>query len=117
MVRTYRGFNHTLQKDMYGDVSDDEKQLTLGIKFDKDKLDYTLVPWESMEDVVKVLEHGAKKYARENWKLVSPERYKKAAARHMVAWLGGEDADPESGLPHTAHAICCMLFYQHLTKH
>ena len=26
--------------------------------------------------------------------------------RHMAAWQRGEENDPESGLPHLAHAMC-----------
>lgn len=48
---------------------------------------------------------GASKYARHNflkgyaWSLSSD-----AHLRHFLAWQGGEDNDPESGLPHLAHA-------------
>ena len=83
-----------------------------GIKFDSDKLRYDLVPWEAMDDVVAVLNHGARKYSPDNWKIV-PEakaRYVAAGLRHMVARAKGEILDPESGLPHTAHAVCCLLF-------
>jgi len=87
-----------------------------GMKFDEDKLDYTLIPWEAMEPVVQVLQFGADKYARDNWRKVSQERYKKAAMRHIIAMANGEEIDPESGLPHAAHAICCLLFYTSLNK-
>jgi hypothetical protein len=26
--------------------------------------------------------------------------------RHLAAWQRGEECDPESGLPHLAHAMC-----------
>ena len=32
-----------------------------------------------------------------------------AAARHVVAYLAGETKDPESGLPHLAHAVTCLM--------
>jgi hypothetical protein len=34
--------------------------------------------------------------------------------RHIFAFLAGEDKDPETELPHLAHALCClsMLAYQ-----
>ena len=37
-------------------------------------------------------------------------RYFDAALRHLTAWQTGEQVDAESGLPHLAHAICCLLF-------
>lgn len=81
-----------------------------GIKFDGDKRDFTLLPWSSVEEIVKVLEFGARKYHRDNWKKVASDRYVKAAFRHLVAYSQGEINDQESGLPHMAHLGCCVLF-------
>jgi hypothetical protein len=83
---------------------------TGGVKYDSSKLDFTLLPWESLEEVVRVLEYGAKKYARDNWRLISAERYEAAGLRHRVARLRGEENDPESGFSHLAHEACCLLF-------
>ena len=83
----------------------------IGIKFDESKLDWTLIPWEAMEEVVKVLEFGAIKYKRDNWKHVEPkERYDKAAIRHRIAYQKGEKIDSETNISHLAHEICCCLF-------
>ncbi len=82
-----------------------------GIKFDKEKDQWTLLPFEAMRPVVRVLMHGARKYAPDNWKFVKPkERYFDACIRHLTAWQSGERLDPESGQPHLAHAICCLIF-------
>lgn len=71
-----------------------------------------LLPWDSVRQVVQVLAYGAKKYAPNNWQKVpdARERYFSAAERHLIAWQQGEDRDFESGLPHLAHAACCLLF-------
>jgi hypothetical protein len=89
-----------------------------GMKFDAGKLDYTLVPWDGLEEIVKVLEFGAKKYARENWRFVKfgETRYMAAAFRHLIAYQNNEDVDPETGLSHLAHAGCCLLFLLALEK-
>lgn len=83
-----------------------------GIKYDQEKPRYDLLPAEPIDDVVKVLTVGAKKYADDNWKHVEPyeQRYYAAALRHIQAWKMGEKMDKETGLPHMAHAICCLLF-------
>ena len=83
-----------------------------GVKHDAGKLDYSLVPWDGLEDVVRVLMFGAKKYDRHNWRKVpdSTERYRAALLRHVIAYAQGEENDPETGLPHVAHAVCCSLF-------
>ena len=89
---------------------------TAGRKFDDDKLEYGLLPPNALNDVVKVLSYGAKKYARDNWKYV-PEgerRYFDAAQRHLWAYKRGELIDPETGISHIAHAICSLMFIAEL---
>ena len=82
-----------------------------GKKFDEGKLRYDLLPVEALREVVKVLTFGAKKYGDNNWKITKPEsRYTAAAMRHGEAYRGGEVHDPESGIHHLAHRICCDLF-------
>jgi hypothetical protein len=88
----------------------------LGMKFDDNKRDFTLLPWDSVEEIVKVLEFGAAKYARDNWKKVEADRYVKAAFRHLIAYNQGEENDKESGLSHLAHLGCCVLFLLSLEK-
>jgi hypothetical protein len=97
-----------------GDAGDRPEDLHIrangGIKFDLNKLDWTLLPWKEVEDVVKILDLGAKKYAKDNWKKLDTDTYKKALARHMASYLGGELNDKESGLSHCAHIACNALF-------
>ena len=81
------------------------------LKFDSGKVPWFLIPWNEVEEVAKVLGFGAKKYKPNNWQLVDdPGRYFSAAIRHLVAWHKGEKKDLETGLPHLAHACCCLLF-------
>lgn len=85
-------------------------------KADAGKARWDLLPYESVEQVVQVLTFGAKKYPDDgkvaNWRLVQGhrERYFAAVMRHLVAWKKGEKVDPETGLPHLAHGVACMLF-------
>lgn len=53
---------------------------------------------------------GALKYGRANWRVsgVRASIYFDAASRHLNAWFEGEAADPDSGLPHLAHALACL---------
>jgi len=86
--------------------------MVTGRKDDQGKLRWSLLPWDSVKDVVKVLEAGAKKYGDDNWKMVEGgrTRYFDALLRHLMAWREGERLDVETGLPHLAHAGCCVLF-------
>ena len=83
------------------------------IKADEGKLQWSLMPFEQLEDVVRVLMNGAKKYSKDNWKKCDDvTRYKDALMRHVVAYCKGEALDPEDNLSHLAHAICNCLFLQ-----
>jgi hypothetical protein len=88
------------------------KTVTTGVKFDKDKPQWSLLPFKALREVVDVLTYGAKKYAPDNWKKVpsAKQRYIDAGFRHFTAYAAGEKLDPETGKSHIAHAICCLLY-------
>lgn len=84
-----------------------------GIKYDSNKLRYGLLLKDlvkQVEEVVKVLTHGAEKYKPRGWQDVSTERYEDALGRHYAAMMKGERLDKESGMHHGAHMICNILF-------
>ena len=84
-----------------------------GVKADQGKIDYTYLLKDlplSVEEVTKVLMYGAKKYTRSNYSLIESERYEAAFFRHAMAYLQGEQLDPETGYHHLAHATCCLMF-------
>lgn len=87
-----------------------------GMKFDSGKLDYTLIPQIAIEGLAKVLHYGARKYKRDNWRQVDAQRYVAAFERHWQAYLTGEVIDPETKLPHLAHAMTNLAFLLEL-KH
>lgn len=53
---------------------------------------------------------GALKYGRSNFRAIGVRAsiYYDAACRHLNAWFEGEEVDPDSGLPHLAHALACL---------
>ena len=80
-----------------------------GVKHDQGKPDWSLLPIGPTEEVVKVFTFGKAKYSAWNWtKGFAWSRPLAAALRHIFAWSAGQDKDPESGLSHLAHAICCL---------
>jgi hypothetical protein len=84
---------------------------TEGVKFDQGKLRYDLLPPEMLEEVALVLTYGAVKYGDRNWERgMAWSRPFGALMRHMWAWWGGEDNDPETGYSHLSHALCCVVF-------
>lgn len=82
-----------------------------GIKHDSEKPDMSLLSSIALTEVAKVMTFGKKKYTAHNWRGgFIWSRPLAAAARHLYAYIGGEDLDPETGLSHLAHAICCLMF-------
>lgn len=80
---------------------------------DAGKLRYDLIPPRVIEDLTKVLTGGAQKYGDHNWSKNGGMRWTRCYSsmmRHIQAWYGGEDTDPESGLSHLAHAMCNLSF-------
>jgi hypothetical protein len=53
----------------------------VGVKHDGGKLDWSLLPVEAIEDVVRVLMHGEQKYSRDNWRRV-PDGYNRYLSAH-----------------------------------
>lgn len=89
-----------------------------GVKDNRGKPPIDLIPYEPLLGAAEVLAFGARKYKPGNWRLgLSWSQTWSSLQRHLWAWMNGEDADPESGLPHIDHAMCQMLFlstYVHL---
>lgn len=84
-----------------------------GRKDDSAKIRYSLLPVGTVNQVVQVLEYGAStKYEINNWQKVpsARTRYYDAAMRYIDACFNGDLKDDETGLPHLAHAICCLMF-------
>lgn len=71
----------------------------------------------ALDGATKVLEFGAQKYARKNYQKGLPlTQIYDSMRRHQLAWLNGEDLDPESGLPHVDHIVVNALFLAELTR-
>ena len=82
-----------------------------GRKDDNGKAPWHLLPPDALNEIVLVLEFGARKYGDRNWERgMKWSRPFSALMRHMWAWWRGEDFDPETGMSHLAHAGCCILF-------
>ena len=77
-----------------------------GTKHDQGKPMMSLIPAEASEMMAQALTFGAKKYGQHNFRDgITWSRLIDADLRHTNAMLRGEMLDPESGLPHLAHAL------------
>jgi hypothetical protein len=92
-----------------------EKDNTLKNTNPKDAIGCNKVPLHLFPETATILGSlglldGMLKYGRANWRRagIRASIYYDACRRHMNAWFEGEDTDPDSGLPHLAHAIACI---------
>ncbi len=89
-------------------------------KFDSKKNRLELIEPEFILGLGKVLSFGAEKYEAWNWVKASSEedqnRIKGAMMRHMMAYMGGEKLDPETGLSHLHHISCNLMFLNHFDR-
>ena len=85
----------------------------IGAKDKKGKPDWSLVDLKNLEGLVRGLEYGAKKYARDNWKKVPDpiNSYYAATIRHLSEWWSGEEIDKESHLNHLYHRIFLLVSF------
>jgi hypothetical protein len=78
----------------------------------------SLLPWEALLRVSEVYGFGSEKYEPHNWRKGYDWHLSfDALHRHLAAFWTGEDMDPESGLPHLAHAafhvLTLLVFSEH----
>lgn len=76
-----------------------------------EKAKLSLIDLKCFEDLADVLEFGARKYSRNNWKkgLVMTEILD-SMLRHISALNNGEYYDKESRLPHIGHIQANAMF-------
>lgn len=78
------------------------------VKDDSGKLHWHLLPTRPLQELIKLLMFGAKKYEPHNWRRgFDYSRCFDALMRHLEAWWQGEDIDAESG----CHHLSAVMFY------
>jgi glutaredoxin len=86
----------------------------LSIRKNNGKLRMDLVPVEAELAIAEVLTKGLEKYEEDQWRKGNYYSVPYASLkRHLAAWWGGEDKDPETLLNHLKHVImnATMLLY------
>jgi hypothetical protein len=74
-----------------------------GLRYNEGKPQWDLMPYDALGQLAMVYTRGAQKYAPHNWlRGMDWSKCFASMQRHAAAWHGGEDNDPETGLPHTA---------------
>jgi len=84
-------------------------------KNDSEKNRLELIPVSGIEGIGRAMTYGSKKYADNNWaKGFDWLRLCGSALRHLLAFMSGQDDDPESGLSHLDHfGACAVMLIAH----
>ena len=108
--------NKTIKEEIVNGV-DEFQETEQALRYNMGKLEWSLVDFDSLEGLVKVLEYGCHKYARNNWKKGMPvTKVSESLMRHLFAFLRGEDVDPESGCRHISHVMCNAMFIEYIMR-
>jgi hypothetical protein len=104
-----------IKNEDVGDIN--SKERGSGARYNQGKAEFSLIPMTALEDCARVFMYGRDKYAAWNWAkgmdwLIPYD----CMMRHMEAWQRGETKDPESGLPHLAHALCNLIMLSLFSK-
>lgn len=85
-----------------------------GLRYNQNKLPHHLISPFAMDELARVLQKGAEKYALRNWEQgLKWDECVGSLMRHVNAWRRGEEVDPETGLSHMAHVLCNAMFLSH----
>lgn len=94
-----------------------------GLRFNKGKLEWSLVDFESLKPMVEVLMYGKDKYTTadcsgaHNWKKGEwTNELIESLLRHTFSLLNGELIDAESGKSHIGHLMCNAMFLEWMLK-
>lgn len=86
-----------------------------GLRYNKGKIKWGLVPFKALEPMVRVLEFGAGKYEPFNWaKGLSYVEVCESLQRHLYSFMNGEDNDKESKIHHIGHILCNAMFLSYM---
>lgn len=67
---------------------------------------FTLIDGKAMFKLAEVLAYGAKRYARDNWRLISSEDHLNHALQHAFAYMAGDRQDDHAG-----HFLCRAMMW------
>lgn len=93
------------------------KECNQGIRYNQGKIKWSLMDMDALEPMIRVLEFGASKYSKYNWKKGLPvSEILDSMLRHIQAIMRKEDIDEESNLPHVGHILANAMFLSYMLK-
>lgn len=88
-----------------------------GTRNNEGKPKWSLVHYNSLVPMIRVLEWGAKEYGVGNWqKGLDKKEILESMQRHLASLMDGEELDEQTGLSHMAHIQCNAMFYNYMKQ-
>jgi hypothetical protein len=93
-------------------LSKDEPIVTneKGGKQSKSLYGFHLLDAKAMFKLAEVLQYGATKYERDNWRKIPAEEHLNHAFQHAFAWMSGDTQDDHAG-----HFLCRAMMFVAMT--
>lgn len=92
--------------------------MNIGVKFDQGKAPLHMIPEDAILGMAQAFAYGAQKYGEYNYRNgIHTTRLTDSLGRHTLAYLAGENDDPESGLPHTYHILANAAMLEYMRIH
>lgn len=78
------------------------------------KFSMSSLPLQVVGEVSVAMTEGARKHGRHNYRVVriTASDYFDATMRHLMAYMEGEDIDPDSGVSHLSKAIASLMVWR-----
>lgn len=87
------------------------------LRYNDGKPQWSLVDFDSLEPLVRVLEYGAKKYSKNNWKKgLDKQQILESLMRHLIKLMNNELVDEESQEQHIGHILANAMFYSYFSN-
>jgi hypothetical protein len=99
-------------------MSNQEPPQDRALRYNEGKPQWSLVDFDALEGLVRVLEAGLDEYPKDNWKKGMPTlEICESILRHTFAYMRGEDIDPKSGEWHSDHIQSNAMFLSYMMKY
>jgi hypothetical protein len=95
-----------VKKTLNGNLGPDAEIVTNENGGRQSKVEFAchLLDGPAILELAKVLQYGATRYERDNWRLISQEDHINHALVHLFAYLSGDEQDD-----HLEHAFCRLM--------
>ena len=108
VINAFKAFNSSGDGNFISKVADPDAPMTTNEKGGSQSdipVRFDLIDAKAMFEMAKVLDHGARKYGENNWRLIDVDDHLNHLLMHTFAYLSGDRTDD-----HLSHILCRATF-------